>query len=95
MNHLNQTDQDSIIAALKRVGANSPCPRCGNREFTLLGEYDYIIANQSRDGSPSPANHRAPGKMVPAVLVGCEKCGYLSAHALGALGLLPPEEDSR
>ncbi|PYN41118.1 MAG: hypothetical protein DME00_32625 [Candidatus Rokuibacteriota bacterium] len=28
--------QRSVIAALERVGAQKPCPRCGNESFALL-----------------------------------------------------------
>jgi hypothetical protein len=95
MSQLREVDRDSIIKALKRVGANAPCPRCGNTKFELLGEYDYMLANQGSNGSPPPGNHQAPSLMVPSVLVGCEQCGYLSAHGLGVLGVLPPDEESR
>jgi ribosomal protein S27AE len=95
MSKLNQTDQDSIIEALKRVGANQPCPRCGNTEFSVLNGYDNVLISQTIDGHLFPGGPRAPTFSVPAALLACTRCGYLSTHALGALGLLPPEEASR
>jgi hypothetical protein len=95
MSQSTQTTQEAIIEALKRVGADSPCPRCGNTSFALLGEYDFILSKQGGIVDLPIGNRRSQGRMVPAVLVGCEQCGYLSTHGLGALGLLPPDEDSR
>ncbi len=95
MDPLKQMDRDSVIDALKRVGANTPCPRCGNTEFTLLDGYDNVRINRTIDGQLFSGGSLSPAFQVPSVLLVCERCGYLSAHALGALGLLPPEEDSR
>lgn len=88
-------DRDTVIEALKRVGANTPCPRCGNTEFTLLNGYDNVLINRSIDGQLFPGGPQSPAIQVPTVLLVCEKCGYLSAHALGALGLLPSEEEAK
>ncbi len=94
-NDLKQMDQDSIIAALKRVGANQPCPRCGNTEFSVLNGYDNVWITQTIDGNLFPGGPRGPAFSVPSALLACTRCGYLSTHALGALGLLPPDETSR
>jgi len=32
------------------------------------------------------------GPSVPSVVTACNRCGYLSQHTLGTLGLLPKEE---
>lgn len=72
-----------ILAALERVGAKAPCPRCGNGQFTLLeGYFNQTVQNEL-------AGMVLGGPSVPSVVVVCTRCGYLSQHALGVLGLLP------
>ena len=83
-----EIDKQSIVEALARAGANRPCPRCGNLEFTLLSGYEHVPIAKKLGGTLTVTRD-----VVPSILTVCERCGYLSAHALGALGLLPPEEN--
>ena len=86
MKQLSKEEKERIIQALDDRGAKLPCPRCGNNSFTLLdGYFNQTIQTELKGmviGGPS----------VPSVVVACNRCGYLSQHALGALGLLPKEE---
>ena len=83
---LPQEQKQRIIKALEDRGAKLPCPRCGNNSFVLLdGYFNQTMQSELKGiviGGPS----------VPSVVVACNRCGYLSQHALGALGLLPKEE---
>ena len=86
MQQISPERKKEIIKALEERGAKLPCPRCGNQSFALLdGYFNQTIQTELKGmviGGPS----------VPSVVVACSKCGYLSQHALGALGLLPKEE---
>ena len=86
MQKISDEKKREIIKALEERGAKLPCPRCGNNSFTLLdGYFNQTIQTVLKGmvlGGPS----------VPSVVVSCSRCGYLSQHALGALGLLPKEE---
>jgi predicted nucleic-acid-binding Zn-ribbon protein len=86
MKEISQEEKQKIIRALGERGANRPCPRCGNENFTLVGGYfNQTIQTEAQGivlGGPS----------IPSVVVVCSRCGYLSQHALGALGLLPKEK---
>jgi hypothetical protein len=86
MQQITDERKKEIIKALEDRGAKLPCPRCSNPSFTLLdGYFNQTIQTNLRGivlGGPS----------VPTVVVACTRCGYLSQHALGALGLLPKEE---
>lgn len=82
---MSEEQQRSIIDALKVRGVNRPCPRCGNVSFTLVDGYLNQIVQQNIGGIV------IGGPTVPSVITTCNKCGFLSQHALGALGLLPKE----
>ena len=86
MAELSQDQKDRIIKALTERGARLPCPRCGNQNFTLVdGYFNQPIQTELGGlviGGPS----------IPSVVVVCTRCGFLSQHALGVLGLLPKEE---
>jgi hypothetical protein len=82
----SQDQKDAIIKALAERGANHPCPRCGNEAFTLLdGYFNQIIQEQ-------PKGIVLAGRTIPSIVVACKRCGFLSQHAIGVLGLLPKEE---
>lgn len=82
---MKEDEKQRIIQALEERGAKLPCPRCGNQQFTLIdGYFNQTIQTELKGiviGGPS----------VPSIVVACTRCGYLSQHALGALGLLPKE----
>lgn len=82
---MTQEEKDKIIHKLTEKGAQHPCPRCGHKSFTLLDGYF---------SHPLQANISdlvLGGISVPSVVVVCTNCGFLSQHALGSLGLLPPK----
>ena len=82
---MQEDEKQRIIQALEERGAKLPCPRCGNQQFTLVdGYFNQTVQTELKGmviGGPS----------VPSVVVVCTRCGYMSQHALGALGLLPKE----
>ena len=74
------------LKPLPNAGANLPCPRCGNDDFTLLdGYFNQIIQDE-------PRGIVLGGRTIPSIVIACKRCGYLSQHAVGVLGLLPKEE---
>ena len=78
-----------IIKALNDRGVMLPCPRCGNPSFTLIdGYFNEMI-------QPDMNTLNIGGPTVPSVITACNKCGYISQHALGALGLLPKSEEKK
>jgi ribosomal protein S27AE len=71
-----------LIDALTRKGATNPCPRCGNGQFSIVDETTIQI-------QPDAAVITFEGPVVPVVVTACSRCGYVSMHALGALGVAP------
>lgn len=82
---MTQEQKQEIINKLNEKGVNLPCPRCGNKAFNLLDGY----FNQSIQDNLHTTI--IGGKTVPSIITACTNCGYLSQHALGALGLLEKE----
>ena len=80
---ITEQQKHRIIQELEKRGANLPCPRCGNKSFTLLDGY----VNQTLAGELSAAII-VGGPSIPSAVTACTRCGFLSHHALGALGLL-------
>ena len=86
MAEFSEEQKKKIIQALANRGANQPCPRCRNQSFTLVdGYFNQPIQTEL-------AGLIIGGPSIPSVVVVCTKCGYMSQHALGVLGLLPREE---
>lgn len=84
-----QEAKERIVKALTDRGVNAPCPRCGNNTFFLLDGYFRYPLEQRLGG----ATLHIGGPAVPAVVTGCERCGFLASHAVGALGML--DEDGK
>lgn len=85
MVQLSEDQKKKITEALTSRGAVLPCPRCGNNTFGLVDGY-FIQPIQHDLGTL-----QIGGPSVPAVVVACQRCGFLARHALGTLGLLPPQ----
>jgi hypothetical protein len=86
---LTQEQKDKIVAKLVERGVRLPCPRCGNPNFTLLDGYF------TQPVSTEIGTLVLGGPTVPSIVTACTQCGYLSQHALGALGLLPAEKETK
>jgi ribosomal protein S27AE len=83
MTGISDVEKQKVLEALDEAGANLPCPRCGNGQFSLVDGYFNHPIQTSLGGLV------IGGPSVPSVVVVCNKCGFISQHALGALNLLP------
>ena len=83
MGIFSEDKRNTIIKILEERGVLLPCPRCSKNEFELLDGY----FNQPIQGAlPGMV---LGGPSVPSIGVVCKNCGFISQHALGALGLMP------
>jgi hypothetical protein len=80
---LTEADRQRIADALKRAQVGIHCPMCGNRQFTVLDGYINHAVQTQLGGLV------IGGQSVPTAVIVCNRCGFLSQHALGVLGLLP------
>jgi hypothetical protein len=69
--------QQKIIDALTRAGADKPCPRCGHEDFNLVDGYTSVALQAKVAEGPTGS--------FPTVVTVCERCGYVSQHALSVL----------
>jgi hypothetical protein len=84
---MDPAEKDHIIEALKKAGVRAPCPRCANPNFSLVDGYfkDPV--------QPDLKTFNLGGPSIPTIVTVCARCGFVSQHALGALGLLPRQPD--
>ena len=78
---MEQKRLDEVVAVLTAKGVNRPCPRCGNAKFSVIGETSITLQDD-------PSVHSIGGPSVPAVIVACDNCGYITQHATARLGLM-------
>jgi hypothetical protein len=78
---ISTDDKQRIITALKSRGAGS-CPRCRDSQWTV-SEFSRIEvqATMERDSVERTT--------IPAIMIVCEHCGFISQHALQPLGVWP------
>lgn len=78
---ISAEDKHKIVAALKARGAGS-CPRCNDSQWTVSEFLRIDVqATMERDSSQRTT--------IPAIMVVCEHCGFISQHALQPLGVWP------
>ena len=80
---MDKKTKDEIAKRLTERGAVLPCPRCGNNNFSVIDGYFNQTLQDDLQGVV------IGGPSVPMAVVACNRCGFLSQHALGVLGLLP------
>lgn len=80
-------NKEEIVKRLSELGAMLPCQRCGHMKFTVLNGYTHTMLQDDINGSLIIG-----GPTIPSILVACNNCGCLTAHALGGLGLLPTKK---
>lgn len=82
---LTELQKSKIIEVLDELGAVQTCPRCGNESFLLM---DYIFDQKS-----PLRNYLVPEEpKIPSIIVVCDRCGFISQHALAVLKKLIEEK---
>lgn len=79
---LTTAQQEQIVRRLRELGATLPCPRCTAASFSLVKELSAVPVD------PGAGAVRIDGLTLPAVILMCNQCGFLSSHALTVLGLV-------
>lgn len=88
---ISQEEKQRIIqklnAKLGHTGAK--CPMCGNTHFIIAdGYFNTYIQDDLK-------NFNMGGQSIPSISIICDKCGFMSLHALGILGLLSSSDNNK
>jgi hypothetical protein len=83
---ISADDKHKIVAALKARGAGS-CPRCNDSQWTV-SEFLRIDVQATMEKDTTQRT------TIPAIMVVCEHCGFISQHALQPLGVWPDSKSS-
>jgi predicted nucleic-acid-binding Zn-ribbon protein len=78
---------ERIISKLTERKALLACPRCGSKEFSL--ENGFVLHTLA----PTTSIIALGTPAIPVAVVICQNCGFISEHALGALGLLDSSQE--
>lgn len=85
---MTQEERLKILKALDERKISSLCPFCKKGTLTLVDGYVGHFLNEDY------SKQMLSGRYMPSILLVCNHCGFLSMHALGALGLLPHNDQS-
>jgi ribosomal protein L37E len=86
---LTARQREAIAAALNERGVSRPCPRCGNATFQVE---TGIIAHPVQSDLQTLT---IGGVSIPVAVTSCRRCGFISEHALGQLGLISMFESAK
>ncbi len=87
---LSAEQRQEIADKLSEAGVRATCPMCDAASWVLAdGYFNEPIQGSLRHGLV------IGGPSIPSVAIVCSNCGFMSRHAIGALGLLheASEED--
>lgn len=81
---LSVEDKQIIISKIQTIIPNLECPICHNRHFIIADGYFNSAIQGNLNGMI------LGGPSIPSIGLICNRCGFISHHALGVLGLMPP-----
>jgi len=81
---MNEERKQQIATMLKEKGVKLPCPQCSSLSFEVVDQAKIPISDNLDSTVVS-------GPPVPAAIVACSQCGFITFHSLGLLKLLPNE----
>lgn len=82
-------EKKRYVGLLQSKHVNVHCPMCNNTNFIIA---DSFIRNDLQSNLKSI---NIGGPSIPSIAIICSQCGFISQHAIGVLGLLKNEEESK
>ena len=71
---------EEVISRLnEKLSQTMKCPMCGNNHFSLVDGF-FINSIQKK-----PGEFQFGGQSIPTVSIICNRCGFVSQHAIGVL----------
>lgn len=86
--NLSEEQKQEIIRKLQEKGVKTKCPMCDHDNFIIADGYFANIVQKKPVGAIVLA-----GQTIPTIPIICAKCGFISQHAIGILGLIKREEE--
>lgn len=86
MSELKETEKKEILEALATRQVKKNCPMCG---YDTFGIFDGYLSHPVQYNTTQLS---LGGEVLPTAVIICKRCGFVSQHALGTLGLLPEKE---
>lgn len=77
---LSESKKQEIARKLNSKGINK-CPMCGGSHFDVIDGYVRVEVQENLN------DVLMGGPFVPSCAIACNNCGFISHHALAALGL--------
>lgn len=87
-NMLSNEEKKKIADELAKRQPVLKCPMCQHNSFIMADGY----FNNSMQNDLSSFN--IGGQSIPTIAIICSKCGFVSQHAIGILGLLPKQDNT-
>lgn len=85
---LKDDEKRRIIDVLNQRIGQIYCPICHKGHFSFVDGYSSNVLGDNYH------DINLGGRILPYVMLVCDNCGFISQHALGALGLLNTEEEA-
>ena len=85
---IDKEQKQKILNELNQRLQGLTCPICQNQNFAMIDGYFY---NYPQGNDFSSLN--LGGQNIPTIAIVCNKCGFVSQHVLGVLGLLPKNKN--
>lgn len=85
---MNQEQKNKIANELNKRISILKCPMCQHGSFVMLD--GYVLQPVSENLKSITIG----GSSIPMTAIVCNNCGYVSFHALGAIGMLNNMEEN-
>lgn len=86
-NLLPLKEKQRIVETIQRILPSIECPICHNKHFIVADGYFNTSIQGNLNGMI------LGGPSIPSIGLICSKCGFISHHALGVIGLLPEQNN--
>ena len=80
---MNIDEKNDIIKKISDIIPELECPMCHNKHFIIVDGY---FPNMVYDDYNASIMKYTKG--MPSVAIVCNRCGFISNHSMGALGLM-------
>lgn len=85
---LTEKEKNDIAKVLIQKIKIFECPMCHSHGFTIVDGYVAQTLQSNMKG------YKLGGVLLPSIVIVCNKCGFMSYHNMGVLGLLNQDKEN-